>query len=58
MDKEPEKLYDFPKLGDERCLAQSVKHVTLDLKVVSLSPMLGVEIRDYLKIKPLKNRTE
>ena len=29
-------------------LAQTVEHVTLDLKVMSLSPMLGVEITKNL----------
>ena len=32
-------IYDWGAL-----LAQSVKHATLDLQVVSLSPLLGVEI--------------
>ena len=28
-------------------LAQSVEHMTLDLRVVSLSPRLGIEITTY-----------
>ena len=32
------------------CLAaQSVEHVTLDLRVVSLSPMLGIELKNKIK---------
>lgn len=33
----------------DTCLAQLVQHETLDLRIVSSSPMLE---RDYLKIKP------
>ena len=36
------------------CLALSVEHVTLDLGVVSSSPMLGVEITYKLRKKHLK----
>ena len=35
-------------------LAQSIKHATLDLKVVSLSPVLNIEIK-ILKKKKVDN---
>lgn len=34
----------FMNYGWGTCLAHSVEHGTLDLKVVSLSPLLGVDI--------------
>ena len=38
------KIEEIGKVKEGACLAQSVEHVTLDLGVVSSSPMLGVEI--------------
>ena len=40
----------------DQWLSQSIKHVTLDLQVVSLSPMVGIEITLKKKKKSGKSK--